>query len=503
MSVRVRTNVAEQSVNDPTSALYWYNKAVEVMRGKDVTDPSGWGWWAAVHLYNNFNNVFWTTEYEDGRLWVTGLDGDISNEDKTFWANCPHGSFYFLAWHRQYLLAFENAVRNVINSMENAPADWALPYWDYTTSGEENMSIPTQFEDPSTALYFPNRQTNNMDFYDDTVTNTGPEAFSDYGGSSKHSGGPLEGTPHGAVHMSVNGAMALVETAGLDPLFYLHHASIDRLWSIWTSLGGEITIDGVSPYPDKAFPFKWFDNNESQVISMLLDAVSNTENIEVLDLGGNVIETISYSYDTAEGLKAFKTAVLDERGATVTVGAEFISNVKGRTTMADIKASDIETFIFGSIKKPMKIAGLAQAAQLQLLEEKTFRKTLSLSASTQEVKQIKSAKVQLEGVVTDGIPINYLVEIIELDPDTQAEVEKWNLGTVAFFGSTISGGKTSLLDGAPMPTSILIPKKLIGGICDRLLNCKHLTVKLIPNCKTKDCGVVTIEKIVFIVDSVG
>ena len=27
--------------------------------------------------------------------------------------------------------------------------------------------------------------------------------------------------------------MGAFETAGLDPLFWLHHANIDRLWEVW------------------------------------------------------------------------------------------------------------------------------------------------------------------------------------------------------------------------------------------------------------------------------
>jgi hypothetical protein len=38
---------------------------------------------------------------------------------------------------------------------------------------------------------------------------------------------------HGAVHVRVGGDMSSVPTAGYDPIFYLHHANIDRLWAQW------------------------------------------------------------------------------------------------------------------------------------------------------------------------------------------------------------------------------------------------------------------------------
>ena len=38
---------------------------------------------------------------------------------------------------------------------------------------------------------------------------------------------------HNGVHVWVGGTMSLITTSPADPLFWLHHAQIDRLWSIW------------------------------------------------------------------------------------------------------------------------------------------------------------------------------------------------------------------------------------------------------------------------------
>jgi hypothetical protein len=43
----------------------------------------------------------------------------------------------------------------------------------------------------------------------------------------------IELNPHNPVHGSVGGNLGPVRTAGLDPLFYLHHANIDRYWECW------------------------------------------------------------------------------------------------------------------------------------------------------------------------------------------------------------------------------------------------------------------------------
>ena len=70
-----------------------------------------------------------------------------------------------------------------------------------------------------------------------------PGATAGFGGSKtgfSHSGsgipGPLEQTPHGAVHVAVGGPsgfMSAFDTAALDPIFWLHHCNLDRLWERW------------------------------------------------------------------------------------------------------------------------------------------------------------------------------------------------------------------------------------------------------------------------------
>ena len=60
----------------------------------------------------------------------------------------------------------------------------------------------------------------------------------------------LEGQPHGVMHCAVGDGcsiphMGWVPLAGNDPLFYMHHANIDRLWQCWLNekaLGEEITL---------------------------------------------------------------------------------------------------------------------------------------------------------------------------------------------------------------------------------------------------------------------
>jgi tyrosinase len=73
----------------------------------------------------------------------------------------------------------------------------------------------------------------------------GSPGFGGVDSGFSHSGqvhGGLETQPHDLVHVLVGGSdvetglpgvMSDPDTAGLDPIFWLHHANIDRLWEVW------------------------------------------------------------------------------------------------------------------------------------------------------------------------------------------------------------------------------------------------------------------------------
>ena len=68
-----------------------------------------------------------------------------------------------------------------------------------------------------------------------------------HGPESDTTNGSLESLPHNVIHGAIGGVapggnpndwrdfglMSMPMTAALDPIFWLHHANIDRLWSVW------------------------------------------------------------------------------------------------------------------------------------------------------------------------------------------------------------------------------------------------------------------------------
>jgi hypothetical protein len=65
--------------------------------------------------------------------------------------------------------------------------------------------------------------------------------------------GLLEGTPHGSMHVATGGLsqdgkawMTQFTQAALDPIFWMHHCNIDRIWEVW------IQRDNRNQNPDES-----------------------------------------------------------------------------------------------------------------------------------------------------------------------------------------------------------------------------------------------------------
>jgi tyrosinase len=186
-------------------------------------------------------NTFRTTrDYAsliDGIARMKQITDPADKRGWTYWVNahqnyCPHGIAYFLAWHRGYLYYFEQQLRAV--SGNNA---LVLPYWDYYTTPE----VPSEFSNPASwnPLYVPRLNTNVINAltlapFSGTLTNMQrglPNAFEP----------SLESAPHNPVHNIIGNVMADMQSP-TDPIFWLHHANIDRLLSAWAQGGGGRTM---------------------------------------------------------------------------------------------------------------------------------------------------------------------------------------------------------------------------------------------------------------------
>lgn len=61
----------------------------------------------------------------------------------------------------------------------------------------------------------------------------------------------MEGSPHGAAHVSFAGWISDIDTAVKDPLFFMLHANVDRLWALWQWLKRRTDPDDPKVYREQ------------------------------------------------------------------------------------------------------------------------------------------------------------------------------------------------------------------------------------------------------------
>lgn len=183
-----------------------------------------------------------------------------TNEDTDTWCKCEHGTGAFLTWHRMYLYYFEKVLQAAAGDQT-----LRLPYWDYNRSA----SLPPAFLPPTyldsglshaNPLYAADRRlalSRGRAMAAETVEIEAPFQAKDYNAFN----GLIEGTPHGAVHCAIGsqgcgtGLMGHPASAALDPIFYLHHANIDRLYECWMSPDPTRREPGAETIQDQAYSF--------------------------------------------------------------------------------------------------------------------------------------------------------------------------------------------------------------------------------------------------------
>lgn len=169
----------------------------------------------------------------------------LPSSDRRNWTNqarihldyCPHGNWLFLPWHRAYLLFFERICRRL-----SGMADFALPYWNWSVA----RRIPAPFW--TGQLLDPNRLATPASVADPAAVGApvlasilAEPSFEVFGSGSiaatdnqrtLSTYGRLEGTPHNYIHGFVGGDMGTFMSP-LDPIFWCHHAMVERCWINW------------------------------------------------------------------------------------------------------------------------------------------------------------------------------------------------------------------------------------------------------------------------------
>lgn len=395
--------------------LEWYARGIAEMQKRPINNSLSWRYQAAIHEYIRSRDPF--ADPADAL--------PSSGQRRRFWSQCQHNSWFFLPWHRMYLLHFERIVAATIKQL-GGPDDWALPYWNYSdTSNPNARRLPPAFRATSLPDGSPNPlriedrvpEANNgdeiaADFEVDLSTCLLEESFisAPFGGDPgfggrrtafNHSGGAMgdvERIPHGSMHVAVGGNtgwMSGFNTAGLDPIFWLHHCNIDRLWSVW------IARDLLHKNPNQAawltnVKFEFHDATGAEV-TMTSSQMVDTKAAPLL----YEYEDISDPIGVIEAVEAVERPMEEERPVPEMVGAtEQPVTLTGETTSTSLPIS----------------APAGPAAGLE---------------STEAPKRVH---LNLENITSTGKPTSYLVYLNLPPGGDPAEHRDHFAGLLPMFG---------------------------------------------------------------------
>ncbi|KAA0056968.1 polyphenol oxidase [Cucumis melo var. makuwa] len=244
LRVRPAAHLADQNYIEK------YKKAIELMKALPEDDPRSFTQQANVHC-----------AYCNGAYDQIGFPVEVQ----------VHNSWLFFPFHRFYLYFHEKILGELIGD-----SSFALPFWNYDAPG--GMKMPRMYAEEKSSLYDELRNENHLpprlvdlDFGGVDDPNIGDDAQirsnlsimyrqmvsgsrtpslffgSAYveGDEPSPGGGSVENIPHGPVHVWCGDNdqpnfenMGNFYSAARDPIFFAHHSNVDRLWSVWKTLGG-------------------------------------------------------------------------------------------------------------------------------------------------------------------------------------------------------------------------------------------------------------------------
>jgi tyrosinase len=266
---RIRRDIATLG---PTwnSTMLWFARAVAALQQRSLDDRTSWTYLAAIH---GIDLGGWI----GAGVVPPAPPMPSQSEQGRVWNQCQHAGWYFLPWHRGYVAALEAILAAKVVELDG-PDDWALPYWNYLDgSSPTARNYPQAFVDLRTPDGVPNPLA---------IAQRGPgtvlgpkpwiprdidcgamgsHRFTSAPGTLGFGGGQTgfahfdngagaeEFNPHNRVHVMVGGPnpgaagfMGDPNYAALDPIFWIHHCNIDRMWAAWLTVPGNVQENGAA-----------------------------------------------------------------------------------------------------------------------------------------------------------------------------------------------------------------------------------------------------------------
>ncbi|XVF87526.1 hypothetical protein PTKIN_Ptkin18bG0127200 [Pterospermum kingtungense] len=279
----LRVRPAAHLVDDAYIAKY--SRAVELMKALPANDPRNFMQQANVHC-----------AYCDGAYDQVGFP-DLELQ--------VHNSWLFFPFHRYYLYFHEKILGKLIGD-----PTFALPFWNWDSPA--GMQMPALYGNTSSALYNELRNEGHypptlldLDYDGTDESTTKRDQFTSNlrimyrqmvsnaktpklflggpfrAGDEPYQGlGSIENVPHGPVHLWCGDNtqpnledMGNFYSAARDPIFYAHHSNVDRMWTVWKTLGKRQKDFNDPDWLNSSFLF--YDENANLVRVKVRDCLEN------------------------------------------------------------------------------------------------------------------------------------------------------------------------------------------------------------------------------------
>ncbi|MBX9402741.1 tyrosinase family protein [Lysobacter sp. BMK333-48F3] len=234
----------------------------------------------------------------------------------------------------------------------------------------------------------------------------------------------LEHYPHNKVHNCIGGVAAVDPgpygnmtnfLSPVDPIFYLHHSNMDRLWDVWTrrqlAAGGPILPTGDDLQPFLQEPFLFYVDGDGNYVGPRK--------------AGDYVSTAVFDYDYGPGYGSAEQSLASVRSTASAPAAPIRGSVQAGVSTATVPAALVRRH-------------LEQARPAALFAE------ISLDRPDSAAREF-------------DVLVNAPADVQQVDADSP-----YYAGTIAFFGPTMAGMSHASTFAVPLPKTLRAFTQLEG-----------------------------------------
>lgn len=401
----------------------------------------------------------------DGRNWI--------RQAKIHADFCQHSRLSFLHWHRHYLNFFEAICSEMIGD-----PDFALPYWNWS---KKSGVIPAPFYDIAELNV---EHWNDPGMYDgqswgqvNSVPKRGLKKGKGLLNDPQRGGNftltninsikqlpnadlfenSIEGSPHNNGHV-VSGALANGQVghigdglSPLDPIFWLHHCMVDRVWAEWQRTH-------TTPDPSETYSTDFVDRTGAPA--------------PVVSRGAMTVAALGYTYDVLQPPTGPLVALNQSGNLLQSIAPDLQKQLAAPAVLKTLGSASPGQTSMPLVATAIKVSTADLAATLTA--DRAF-KTFSVGREVISVESQRTIAQLSDVQLTSGrgdIVVNVFVNCPYLSPSTDS-TDPHYAGTFSFFGhgGHHGGGRNFVID-------ITAPVQALAHA--GTIKTEELTIQLMP-----------------------